>query len=63
MIRLAATETERVRAGAFDGRDDDVELTRRDGAFDGVFAVGCGTPTEEEVVVDVGAVQERAVAV
>jgi hypothetical protein len=62
VVRLAAPETERVEAGAFDGGDDDVEGAGGDGALDGVLAVGGGAPAEVRVVVDVRAVEEGSVA-
>lgn len=63
MVGLAAPEAERVVARALDDGDDDVERARGDGALDRVLAVRCGAPAEVRVVVDVGAVEEGAVAV
>lgn len=63
MICFTATEAKSVRARALNGWNDGIQLTWEDVTFEGVGAVGGGTPAEGSGIVDVGTVQEGSVAV
>jgi hypothetical protein len=62
MIWFSATKAKDVGAGALNDWNDDVEGAGRDGAFDGIFTVGSGTPTEMGIVIDIGSIEEGGVA-
>jgi len=57
MIFKGTAKTEPVATGAADGGDSVIELGGGDVAFYDVFAVGCRTPFEVIVIVDVRLIQ------